>query len=175
MTRSTVRLLALILPLLGLALTWAYAHVRAQQGTEWDVPVRGSDPRDLLRGHYIVYSYDWPGLDPKIEVASAGELCLIGTAPRIVRTEQGPLDGGPCANRVAAVDRGSSALRGNGLDGGILYVAQTQTRRLERQLADPKLQGVVRIRLREDGMITPLRITFRPRPVVPPVVPAPAS
>lgn len=174
MTRSTIRLLALILPLLGLALTWAYSHVRAQQGTEWDVPVRGYDPRDLLRGHYIVYSYDWPGLDPKLDPASAGELCLMGSAPRIVRTEQGPPGGGPCANRIAAVDRGSSALRGNGLDGGILYVAQTEARHLERQLTDPKLQGVVRIRVRDDGMITPLRITFRPRPVVPRVEPAPA-
>lgn len=173
MTRAMVRLLTLILPLLGLAMTWAYAHVRAQQGTEWDVPVRGYDPRDLLRGHYIVYSYDWPGLDPKVELASAGELCLIGTAPRIVRAEQGPLDGGPCTHRVAAVDRGSSALRGNGLDGGILYVAQTEARRLERQLTDPKLQGLVRIRVREDGMITPLRITFRQRPVVPRAEPAP--
>lgn len=173
MTRATFRLFALALPLLGLAATWAWTHVRAQQGTEWDVPVMGYDPRDLLRGHYIVYRYDWPGLDPKADLYSASELCLMGTAPRILRTEVGPLDGGPCANRVAAFDQGSSAARGNGLDGGILYVPQTEASRLERQLADPAQQGMVRIRVRSDGHITPLRITFRPRPVAP--LPAPSA
>lgn len=174
MTRATFRLLALALPLLGLAATWAFTHLRAQQGTEWDVPVSGYDPRDLLRGHYIVYRYDWPGLDPKVDLFSAGELCLMGPAPRIVRTEQGPLDGGPCANRIVALDRGSSAARGNGLDGGILYVPQTEASRLERQLRDPTQQGMVRIRVRGDGHVTPLRITFRPRPVAPPTVPTPS-
>ena len=49
MNRSALRAVALVLPLLGLAGTWTWTHVRAQQGTEWDVPIAGYDPRALLR------------------------------------------------------------------------------------------------------------------------------
>ena len=35
---------------------------------------------------------------------------------------------------------------------------------LERQLADPSLQGVLRMRVRADGQITPLALEFTPRP-----------
>ena len=161
MNRSALRLLAMVLPLAGLGGTWIWTHVRAQQGTEWDVPVTGYDPRDLLRGHYIVYRYAWPGLDErKVDIYSA-ELCLIGTAPRIERTVAIAEAPGGCRNPVRAAEVGADMLRNSGLAGGILYVPQTQARPLERKLADPRYQGVVRIRVRDDGHVTPLRITFR--------------
>ena len=169
MNRRLLGALALVLPLAGLGAGWGMTHVRAQQGTEWDVPIMGYDPRDLLRGHYVIYTYDWPGLEGLERWARHGDLCIHGTAPRIERTTLG-IDA-QCANPV----RGhaySDDLAG-GLFTGRLYVSQAEGTRLERQLRDPKLQGMVRVRLRDDGHITPLRITFRPRPPAPAVLAAP--
>ena len=163
MNRSALRAAALVLPLLGLAGTWIFTHVRAQQGTEWDVPIAGYDPRDLLRGHYVIYTYDWPGLEGREPWEYAGELCIHGTAPAIARVTGGADP--ECANPVRAYDYSDDF--GGGITTGRLYVSQAEGARLQVQLTDPKLQGTVRIRLRDDGHITPLRITFRPRPPEP--------
>jgi hypothetical protein len=62
-------------PLLGLAALWGWTEVRSRQGTEWLVPVAGYDPRDLLRGHYVLFQYDWPGLAPAISAAMSRPAC----------------------------------------------------------------------------------------------------
>jgi hypothetical protein len=158
--RRLLGALALVLPLAGLGATWASTHVRAQQGTEWDVPIAGYDPRDLLRGHYVIYTYDWPGLEARERWEMPRELCLHGTAPVIERVTEGA--GAECASPVRAYDYSDDF--GGGIVTGRLYVSQAEGARLQQQLMDPRLQGTVRIRLRDDGHITPLRISFRPRP-----------
>jgi len=163
MNRSAIRAAALVLPLLGLAATWVFTHVRAQQGTEWDVPIAGYDPRDLLRGHYVIYTYDWPGLENSETWRYGGELCIHGTAPAIERVTGGADPA--CANPVRGYDYSDDF--GGGIFTGRLYVSQAEGARLEGQLADPRLQATARIRLRDDGHITPLRITFRRRPAEP--------
>jgi hypothetical protein len=167
MNRRLLGALALVLPLAGLGATWGMTHVRAQQGTEWDVPIMGYDPRDLLRGHYVIYTYDWPGLEGTERWQRYGGLCLHGTAPRIERATLG--GDGRCANPVRAYEYSDDV--DGGLFSGRLYVSQAEGARLQEQLTDPKLQGMVRVRLRDDGHITPLRITFRPRPPEPAATP----
>ena len=49
-----VRLAALALPLAGLAGLWFLSDRTFQQGTEWEVPIDGFDPRDFLRRFYYV-------------------------------------------------------------------------------------------------------------------------
>jgi len=149
-----LRAAALALPLIGLGAVWAIAHLRAQQGVEWEVPVTGIDPRDLLRGHYIVYRYEWPGLAPGRPAQAASALCLEGVPPRIAAVSLGH---DACAHPVREPGTG------RGLATGRLYVAQSAAPGLERQLADPSLQGVLRVRVRADGQITPLALEFRPR------------
>ena len=160
MNRAALRILAVALPVAGLAALWGWTHVRAKEGTEWEVPVRGYDPRDLLRGHYITYQYDWPGQ----ESANGQSLCLEGAAPAISRVTLAPyVEGGesPCMHFVKG---GTSSFgQPEGTQGGRLYVPQDKAAGLEARLRDPKQQGVVRIRLRKDGYITPLSISFRPR------------
>ena len=55
MTRAA-RLIAAILPVAGLAGLWAISANTYRQGTEWEVPIQGYDPRDLLRGHYVEFA-----------------------------------------------------------------------------------------------------------------------
>lgn len=161
MNRAAFRLLALILPLAGFAALWGWTHHRAQQGTDWDVPVQGYDPRDLLRGHYITFQFDWPGLaQADLPASGWGELCLVGKAPVIDRVFVPA--GQSCPNYVRADDMGS--YYPTGLVTGLLYVPQDKAAGLEEKLRDPGLQGVIRFRLRDDGHVTPLSISFRPRP-----------
>lgn len=157
MNRAVNTMAALALPVLGLAALWGWTHTRAQQGTEWDVTVQGYDPRDLLRGHYIRYRYDWPGAEGVSDIFDRA--CIEGTPPAITRVH---VDFDPNCRyplRVTPIEGRPDA----GLSAGQLYVPQTQAAELERKLRDPKLQGVVRIRVRDDGHITPLSISFRPR------------
>ena len=77
------RLLAAILPLAGLAALWVQSDSHYRTGTEWEVPIAGFDPRDFLRGHYVEFTYDWPGLAESDIIPAT--LCLEGDAPVIGR------------------------------------------------------------------------------------------
>lgn len=147
--------LALVLPVIGLATLWAWTDSWTKEGTEWDVPVQGYDPRDLLRGHYIEFTYDWPGDDSDVAFLSA--FCIEGDAPTISRIVERE-DVESCAHFARA--NYGSVYGGMGLERGRLYVPQTQARDLEDKLRDPELRGIVTVRQRVDGRILPQRIRF---------------
>ena len=153
---------ALALPLIGLGASWAVTHHGAQQGTEWDVPIRGYDPRDLLRGHYITFQYDWPGLTREGDsFAYIDTLCIKGTAPAITHASQ-PTRGSAPQSDCTAIARASQWDKGsNGLGTGIFYVPQTKAVDYERMLRDSRQQGVMRVRIRADGLVRPISLTFR--------------
>jgi hypothetical protein len=168
MNRRLLHLAALALPLLGLGGLWLSTERMSRQGTEWDVPVRGYDPRDLLQGHYVQFQYDWPGMagadSAGLQPLYGQSLCLEGTAPQLSQTR--PRDErAPCAQFVRSDDAWE----------GRLYASQDEALRLQKQLQDPALQGMIRIRLRPDGHVTPLRLTFRPRPGEPAAAPTTAN
>lgn len=151
------RLLAAILPLAGLAALWVQSDTHYRTGTEWEVPVAGYDPRDVLRGHYVAFTYDWPGLaDSDIIPAS---LCLQGKAPVIDRAA--PLaEGQPCAHPVKPLS--GDVYGDNGLMRGRLYLGQYKAAMTDARLTDTGQRGIVTIRQREDGSFTPISIRFRP-------------
>lgn len=156
---AAIRAALLALPLAGLGWTWLSTDQASRQGVEWEVPVQGYDPRDLLQGHYVQFQYEWPAKDaPTFGPGFAYEaLCLEGMAPRLDRA------------RARRGDEDCPALvRAGEAESGRLYVSQAEAARLQQQLWDRKQQGFIRIRLRPDGHITPLRLTFRPRVPQPP-------
>lgn len=152
-----VRLAAFALPLAGLAMLWGWSDRLSRQGTDWLVPVTGYDPRDLLRGHYVQFSYDWPGLDSETFEGPA-ELCLQGAAPRLERVTR-PAPGSPCAHLARAADADSGYPMG--LQMGRVYIAQTRSAELTLKLGDADLRGFVVLRQREDGTVTPRELRFR--------------
>ena len=151
-------LLALVLPVAGLAALWAWTDSWTREGTDWEVPVAGYDPRDLLRGHYIEFNYDWPIEDvDEADRFWIEALCIEGDPPvvsraRIVEDVSG------CAH-FAKADPGSVYGMG-GLNRGRLYVPQTRASELEDKLRDPDLRGIVTVRQRVDGRILPQSIRF---------------
>lgn len=169
-----LRSLVILLPLAGLAYVWQDTHRQSRMGVEWEVPVSGYDPRDLLRGHYIMFRYDWPiadsGATMQDDAPSTG-LCLIGRAPHIVQAlplRDGAAQGQPhpaCAGMVHAADADlpSDRIAAAPLQGR-LYVAQDQAADYQARLANPRLQATLHFRLRPNGVIVPLRLDFSPRP-----------
>ena len=166
--------LALLFPLFGLGLIWLLTERQSDQGTEWDVPIAGYDPRDLLRGHYVQFRYDWPMVrenDIPAWSGSRSNLCIIGSSPRIERVEmQDPFRPVPEASTLNcdAVAKANpwSEEGDDGLLRDRIYVPQQAARDYQARLADPELQGIVRIRINNSGYITPLSLAFRPRPAV---------
>ncbi len=186
-----IRLAALVLPLAGLAGLWAVSDSHYRQGTEWEVPIQGYDPRDYLRGHYVEFSYDWPGIDEFRDVPPQ-MLCLEGDAPRLgkVTAYARAAEGAACAHPLRA-DR-TGVYGWEALVRGRLYLDQDRAAALQQQLQNVDQRGIVTIRQREDGSFTPIGIRFRPltaaeqaerdaqrdAPFVPPpimVAPAPAT
>lgn len=170
---------ALLMPLAVLAYGWATTHRLAQQGQEWLIPVSGYDPRDLLRGHYVQYRYDWP-LDRSSTDSPNGEaapfhpsivnpLCIEGTPPNIVRVRELSVVGGQAdparAKGCAIVARASMGTRREvrGLESGILFTSQSRALALSRQLASPDKKGFVRVKIRPDGVMRPIDLELRPR------------
>lgn len=154
---GAARLIAVLLPAIGLAGLWGMSDHTYRQGTEWEVPIMGYDPRDYLRGHYVEFSYDWPGFFYEGSVPEA--LCLTGKAPRLDRAEW-LREGEPCAHPVRADLSG--VYSSDALMRGRLYVGQDRALALEEQLRNRDQRGIVTIRQRDDGSFTPIAIRFRP-------------
>lgn len=158
--RAIARLAAVVLPALGLAALWAQSDHTFRQGTEWEVPIMGYDPRDILRGHYVEFSYDWP-----LEgVAQSGLafLCLSGDAPQLdsVIPVESEADLAGCAHPAKADPGHIYGI--SSLERGRLYLDQNRAAALDVQLRDRDQRGIVTIRQREDGSFTPIAIRFRP-------------
>lgn len=164
-----LRLVAFVLPVAGLVGLWGLSDYQSRQGTDWEVPIEGYDPRDLLRGHYVEFTYDWP------EVLEEGEaelelwerdpierLCLSGNAPVIdsaVRIEN-DAEAAQCTNLAVA---NPYAVYGyEGLRRGRLYVSQDRAREIGEAMRETDQIGIVRVRVRDDGTVTPVDIRFRP-------------
>ena len=161
---------ALALPILGLAGLWANADYQSRQGIEWEVEIQGYDPRDLLRGHYVEFTYDWPVTEEEDgerelrpwERRPIDRLCLYGEPPSIERADRLDDDASDeeCEHIVVANPYG---IYGNdGLRRGRLYVEQGRALEIQEEMRDTDQQGIVRVRIREDGTVTPVDIRFRP-------------
>lgn len=152
-------LLSLVLPVAGLAATWAWTESWTSEGTDWEVPIRGFDPRDLLRGHYIEFTYDWPGDRGDDSFTWIGQFCIEGTPPVIDRVNFRE-DVSGC--RYFAKPAPGTVYSGYGLATGRLYVPQRRAPEIEDKLRNADLRGIVTVRQRTDGRIIPQSIRFRP-------------
>ncbi len=154
-----IRLAAVVVPALGLGALWAQSDRTYNSGTEWEVPIQGYDPRDYLRGHYVEFSYDWPGFDARELDQQPEALCLAGQPPRLDAVFAA---GGAAACTHPITPNGSGVYGIYALMTGRLYLGQGRAAQLEEQLRNGDQRGIVTIRQREDGSFTPIAIRFRP-------------
>lgn len=101
-------LAALLLPIVGLG-TGIWRHQSALGQAElWRIPITGYDPRDPLRGRFIVFAYDWAvqGNPADCEKPSGCRLCLeqAGDTVRAVVTPSGAVCQSPVDLNLSQID-----------------------------------------------------------------------
>ena len=166
----------LALPIVALAALIGEQELRFSNAQQVNVPVRGYDPRDLLRGHYITGQFDWDW-DIVPEQSGAGGLCVLPGAAarpkvRFIKEWQ-PGDraadcrvvvAGRLASRAGAatptfvpktLDSGSQGVR--------LYVSETRAPELEELIRKHPGALTVDLAVRPDGSaaIMALRVDGR--------------
>lgn len=175
---STRLIATLALPVVVLGLMWANTWRTAQQGVEWLIPIEGYDPRDLLRGHFVQYRYDWPidasatpqssRSDP-FDVSFASTLCIEGRAPVITKVREIQPTFEQWSQRASrhcdAIAKATLGARREiqGLNTGIFYASQVKARDYSIRLANPKLRAFIRVKIRPDGVMRPVAMEFSPR------------
>lgn len=73
-------MLALILCLMIPLMLIVSAAVTQNSGSIWQVKIQGFDPRDLLRGHYLMFRYDWNIKKDASPCTGEATCCLCVTA-----------------------------------------------------------------------------------------------
>lgn len=139
MSRRLWLLVAVVVPVLGVALLAGNAELRRQSGLLWRVPIGGYDPRDLLHGRFLRFRFEFDWQDehqcgsPPQGRAPANDpdccLCLApareGAPPRVRQvqcTEVAECDGWIVGRAVVGEQR--------------YFVPEAQAEALERALLD---------------------------------------
>jgi uncharacterized membrane-anchored protein len=78
MRARTMLLIALLLPILALAVLTFYKRQLLMSGVDIVLPVTGYDPRDFLSGHYVIYTVDYgtPNICYQSKAIQQGYVCL---------------------------------------------------------------------------------------------------
>ncbi len=160
-TLATLRLIALVLPILALGGALWQHEAQLGAATLWRIPVGGYDPRDPLRGRFIQFAYQWDlrGDAGPCERPGACQLCLSREGGRVVATIAAP--GAACQHRVnpdlSAMDL-RPAFRENEQPAftSRIFVSESSAPALERQLLNGPM--VVVAALTPDGRLVSRRL-----------------
>lgn len=153
----------LAVPVVALAALIGEQEMRFVDAETVNVPVRGVDPRDLLRGHYITGRFDWDW-ETTPDRGGAGGLCILpgdAAQPR-ARFLRGwrPGDGaGDCrlvlSGHVQSRPTTPPTFVPDTLDAGHgnvrLFVSETRAPELERLIRDRPGSVTVDLAVRRDG------------------------
>lgn len=145
--------LALLLPLVGLALSIAAREAGLSGASEWRIPIAGFDPRDPIRGRFIQFRYDWRVAgDPGLCTGAACSLCLAEETGEIVATMVAP--GTACP---AYIDVNGSNIRY--FSGAAGQAPDFSSRIFVSETSAPKLEDM----LRREPMVVVARLTRQGR------------
>ena len=162
-------IVALALPVVALAAMIGQQEWLRSRVTVLNVPVRGVDPRDLLRGHYLTASFEWnwerlpqPDADGRMP---AGGLCVIAIdakrRPRVRFLPDSVADQATAGDCLLVIPGGiwrRDAFVPGTLDttnGSIrLFVPETRAGELERLVSERPGALSVDLAVRADGYVS---------------------
>jgi uncharacterized membrane-anchored protein len=156
MSEKKAAYLALILVILMPVLLLTKAVYDRETGVVWQVDIAGYDPRDLLRGHYLQFRYDWA-------LKNDGNVCAPEENCCLCLTEKSPGDRTNPEARVrvcrdrTAIKECTSLVRGKKrwdeiLAGGQVYfIPQSHARQLESALLTEGHDFKMEISVRRGG------------------------
>ena len=136
---TLVKLFALI-PVMGICLFLAHTQYHASTGLVYRVKIKGYDPRDLLHGHYLRYTFDLPtgSLADKHIYLPRAKYCFIYFSSGEHRLEIMPHN--------EKIIKCSSVIKYSKLKGNHKYfVPEDYALDLERKLRDSKVTASVEL------------------------------
>ncbi len=89
MKNNHIKLLVLALPILTMGLLIGLNTYNKTTGDLYRIPITGYDPRDILRGHYLTFRYDWNWKNPKIANCK-GTKCTLCLTPESANNNYNP-------------------------------------------------------------------------------------
>lgn len=162
---------ALVLPVLALAAMIGQQERLLFKAPVVNVPLMGVDPRDLLRGRYIVAQFDWDWASEPTAAASGGLCVLADDVPKPrVRFIEGWKEGDRAADGCRMVIAGQASpgkparFIPDELDAGggrmNIFVPEEQAPLLEKMVRERPGSLTVDLAVRADGraMIKALRV-----------------
>ena len=169
MTALVIAALALPVVALG-AMVGKAEHDLADAGV-MRVAIRGYDPRDILRGHYLAYRFDW-SIEPSF-IGRTTRICVLSAppdAPARVRALAASGDRASTADCLFVVDgwgtveaearrldpgergpAGRLQFNPSGVESGRLYVPERHAEQLERLLREGKVQLTIDLAVTKAG------------------------
>jgi hypothetical protein len=158
MTRKTTLALALAIPILVLAALVVRGEAGLRSGRPWVLRMRGYDPRDLLRGHYLSYRIDWGG-------GGLEERCTVTACCICLRAAPGSPSLVPDASKVSCDETAScdSWFPEDQLDRlREFYIPEGRGPELERALRDRQAELSIRVSPRGGVVVEDMLIDGRP-------------
>lgn len=134
---SLFKLFAL-LPFIGIALFLAHTQYHVSTGSVYRVKIKGYDPRDLLHGRYLRYSFDLPTRNPahKHIFLSKANYCFIQLPNNLQRIDIMPYE--------SSLDGCSSVVKHSKLKGSHKYfIPEKYAKDLENKLRDNQVSTSV--------------------------------
>lgn len=161
---ATAVVVTLVLPVVALAALIGEQELRFTNAKHVNVPVRGYDPRDLLRGHYITGQFDWDW-DIVPEQVGTGGLCILpgdAARPKVRFVKEWQPGERPADCRLVIAGRLASAVTAatptfvpmtldSGSPGVRLYVSETRAPELEELIRRHPGALTVDVAVRPDG------------------------
>ena len=160
--------LAVVFPIIALIGSGLIAWRQANTATIWQLPIQGYDPRDILRGNFIVFQYLWPANATGSFKSTAYEdwrICLNGdsNSPTIRFFDVYDMSVIDCLSIGRQIDshqgmtfnKSELPPRGVPRATGILYIPEDHGALLNRLLADTSHDRKVRLRVAQNGVVTP--------------------
>ena len=146
-------LVALLFPIIVLAALTAYRQFRLSAGTEVVLPISGYDPRDLLSGHYLIYTVDYgvTELCRNTSEDKTGYVCLNSKS-----FSDDPPAG--CTQLIRGVCKSGR------FEAGIekYFVAESEAADLEKKVRSQVASIVLSLSSRGDAQVKDLLIDGRP-------------
>ena len=150
MPNKAWRWFALVLPLLVLGVGIVRGEHAIRTGEPWRFDIGGYDPRDLLRGHYLLFRVELQLGEPHDEVAEGAECACLERTPDDAAPILRPAS---CSFARASCD--SFVVRGELEKLDRFYIPEARAREFEKILQDAAARDAAQILVRINRNGTP--------------------
>ena len=147
--RFTFFKLFALIPIMGICLFLSHAHYQASTGLVYRVKIKGYDPRDLLHGHYLRYTFDFAteSLAHKHIYLPKAKYCFIH-----LQTSEHRIEIMPYSDKLAKC---SSVINYSKLSENYKYfIPEIYASDLEKKLRDRKIKATVDLIINQNNDFT---------------------